>query len=134
MIPSVNNLLTTDLTVIIQPSRNYRMRIEDDVIIGVCDKLDSVKQAVYKILNTERYMYPIYSWNYGVELEDLFGEPVSYVCAELERRIMEALTQDDRIETVSDFDFDISQKHTVVCSFTVHSLFGDFISEKGVNY
>ena len=134
MIPSVNNLLTTDLEVETQPSKNYKMHIQDDVINGTCDSLNAMVQVIYKILNTERYIYPIYSWNYGIELRDLFGEPISYVCAELERRITEALTQDDRIESVSDFEFDTDKKHEVVCTFVVHTIFGDVESEKGVTY
>ncbi|MFQ8776837.1 MAG: DUF2634 domain-containing protein [Roseburia sp.] len=27
-----------------------------------------MKQAIYNILNTERYQYIIFSWDYGVEL------------------------------------------------------------------
>lgn len=134
MIPSVNNLLTTNLEVVTQPSKNYKMHIQDDIVIGICDKLEAMIQVIYKILNTERYIYPIYSWNYGIELADLFGEPVSYVCAEIERRVTEALTQDDRIKSVSDFEFDISKKHMVVCTFLVHTIFGDVKTEKGVAY
>ncbi len=134
MVPSVNNLLTTDLEVETQPSKNYKMYIQDDIINGTCDQLSAMVQVIYKILNTERYIYPIYSWNYGIELRDLFGEPVSYVCAELERRITEALTQDDRIESVSDFEFNTNKKHEVVCAFVVHTIFGDVETEKGVTY
>lgn len=134
MTPSVNNLLTTNLEVVTQPSKNYKMHIQDDIVIGICDKLEAMIQVIYKILNTERYIYPIYSWNYGIELADLFGEPVSYVCAEIERRVTEALTQDDRIKSVSDFEFDISKKHMVVCTFLVHTIFGDVKTEKGVAY
>lgn len=134
MIPSVNNLLSTNLEVVTQPSKNHKMHIQDNVIIGTCDGLDAMIQVIYKILNTERYTYPIYSWNYGIETHDLYGEQLSYVCAEIERRITEALTQDDRIEDVSDFEFDTSKKHEVVCSFIVHTIFGDVESEKGVTY
>ena len=134
MIPSGNNLLTMELEVESQPSKNYKMHIQDDVVNGTCDKLDAMSQVIYKILNTERYTYPIYSWNYGVEFSDLIGEPISYVCAEIERRITEALTQDDRIESVSDFEFDTSKKHEVVCTFIVHTTFGDVKSESGVTY
>lgn len=134
MIPSVNNLLTTDLEATTQPSKNYKMHIQDEVVNGTCNELNAMEQVIYKILNTERYIYPIYSWNYGVELRDLFGEPVSYVCAEVERRITEALTQDDRINAVSDFEFNTDKKHEVVCTFVVHTIFGDLNSEKGVIY
>ena len=130
----MNDLLTMDLEVETQPSENYKMHIQDDVINGTCDGLGAMEQVIYKILNTERYAYPIYSWNFGVEFSDLIGEPVSYVCAEIERRITEALTQDDRIESVTDFEFDISKKHEVVCIFVVHTIFGDIENEQGVTY
>lgn len=134
MIPSVNHLLKTDLEVVTQPSKNYRMHIERNVINGTCKDQDAMLQVIYKILNTERYLYPIYSWNYGIELRDLFGEPMSYVCAELERRISEALLQDDRVKSVQEFEFDISKRHQVVCAFVVHTIFGDVKAEKEVTY
>ena len=39
------------------------------------DKREALRQAVYLILNVERYAYPIYSRNYGSELVDLIGQP-----------------------------------------------------------
>ena len=134
MIPGVNNILKTNLEVITQPSKNYKMHIDDDTIKGTCTDLDAMIQVIYKILNTERYQYPIYSWNYGIELSDLIGEPISYVCAELERRITEALVWDDRIKSVSDFEFNIDKKHEVVCTFVVHTIFGYVNTNKGVTY
>lgn len=133
MIPSINNILTTDLEVSTQPSHTYRMYPDDKYINGTCDNLEAVKQAVYKILNSERYKYIIYSRNYGVEFSDFVGQPTSYVCSELQRRITEALIQDDRIESVSDFEFDTSKRHELVCTFTVHTIFGDISEEKVVS-
>lgn len=134
MLPSVNNLLTTELIVETEPNKNYKMKFEQDSISGYVDELEAMKQVVYKILNTERYEYEIYSWNYGIELKDLIGEPVSYVVAELERRISEALLQDDRIESVDSFEYDYSKKGVVLVTFQVHTLFGNFDEEKVVNY
>ena len=108
--------------------------MEEELIGGYVDKLEAMKQVVYKILNSERYEYLIYSWNYGIELKDLIGEPTSYVVAELERRITEALVQDDRIESVDSFEYDYSEKNKVSMKFTVHTIFGDFNDEKVVNY
>ena len=76
----------------------------------------------------------MYSWNYGVELLDLYGEPVSYVCPELERRITEALTWDKRIKSVDNFEFDISEKGEIRVSFIVHTIFGNIDAEKVVNF
>lgn len=33
-----------------------------------------MKQAIYKILQTERFEYLIYSWNYGIELNAVVGK------------------------------------------------------------
>lgn len=134
MIPSTNNILSYDLEMETEPSVNYKMNVKQDIINGTVDELGAMKQVIYKILNTERYQYIIYSWNYGIELMDLFGMPVIYVIPELERRITEALIQDERIESVDDFEFDSSEKRTVKASFTVHTIFGDVQTEKVVNY
>ena len=134
MIPGTNTILTTDLEVVTQPNRSHKMDIDKNRINGMCDGYDAVKQSIYKILNTERYQHLIYSWNYGVELSDLIGQPTSYVCSEVQRRITEALLQDDRIESVTDFEFDINKKHEVVCTFVVHTIFGEITSQKGVTY
>ncbi|WP_330408044.1 DUF2634 domain-containing protein [Vallitalea guaymasensis] len=109
------------------------MNLNQERINGFTDEIDSLKQTIYMILSTERYQYIIYSWNYGIELMDLFGEPVTYVCPELERRITEALTQDERILSVDAFSFDVSVKGKVHVTFTVHTIFGDIDSEKVVN-
>ncbi len=66
----------------------------------------------------------IYDWNYGIELAELLGEPISYVLPELKRRISEALEQDDRINEVRDFQFDTSDRGTVLVSFLVETVFG----------
>lgn len=133
MIPSGNSLLTVDLEVKSQPSKQHKMILDKDRITGICDKLEAVKQTVFKILSTERYEYIIYSWNYGIELKDLFGQPIMYVCPEIERRIREALLQDDRITAVDSFEFNFPKKGVVSVKFTVHTPFGNLEEETVVN-
>ena len=132
MIPSTNTILSTELKVEKKPTKTYKFNIENNVINGFCDNLESMKQVVYKILNTERYKYIMYSWNYGIELLDLFGEPINYAVSELKRRITEALIQDDRIQSVDNFEYK-TDRRTVYMTFTVHTIFGDIQSEKAVN-
>ena len=134
MIPSTNAILTIDLEEETLPSKNYKMHFQKEFISGYRDELEAMKQVIFKILNTERYQYIIYSWDYGIELNDLYGEPVTWVCPELERRIKEALLQDDRIKSVEDFNFDISEKRTIKTTFTVKTVFGDLQEEKVVNF
>lgn len=132
MIPADN--VVDDFKIEPQPSKSWRIDLNNKSVSGLVDGLEEVKQTIFKILNTERYKYLIYSWNYGVELEDLYGKHVSYVCAELKRRITEALVQDDRIESVDSFVFDTSKKRIVTVKFTVHTILGDTEAEKAVTY
>lgn len=120
MIPNIS-LLEEEITDIEYADKTYKIDIKVDRIDGFADELDAIKQAVYLILSTERYEYNIYSWDYGVELVDLFGQPLPYVISELERRIKEALTQDDRIDDVIDFKFEKNGKrlHTTFTVVTV---------------
>lgn len=133
MIPGLNGFLTEDFEIEVQPSKAHKMHLDKQFINGFVDELEEMKQTIYMILNTERYQYIIYSWNYGIELMDLFGEPVTFVCPELERRITEALTQDERILSVDAFSFDTSIKRKVQVTFTAHTIFGDVDAEKVVN-
>ena len=111
-------------------NETYKIRLSEDgdCIRGKTNEIDAVKQAIYLILNTERYAYNIYSWNYGVELADLVGQPLPYITVVLPRRIEEALTQDDRIKTVRDFVFK-NNKNKLYITFTVSTIVGDIPSE-----
>ena len=134
MIPSTVGFLNKDFEIEVRPGLTYQMEMNGHRIRGYTDGLEAVRQAIYKIIMTERYQYIMYSWNYGIEIQDLFGEPVTYVCPELKRRISEALLWDDRIRSVDNFDFDFPQKGVVHVAFTVHTVFGDVQAERGVNF
>lgn len=120
-----------EFTIEEQPSHTYKLDIDRGRIRGMTDKADAMLQAVYLILSVERYQYPIYSYNYGVELADLIGQPKDYVMSEAKRRITEALTQDDRIESVDGWAFETTKK-SVIATFTVHTIFGDIETTKEV--
>ena len=89
-----------------QPSYTHKLDIEGQRVAGMTDKREALRQAVYLILNVERYAYPIYSRNYGSELVDLIGQPMDYAMSEMKRRITDALMQDDRITGVDDWTFE----------------------------
>lgn len=133
MIPSTSGFLEQDFEIEEQPSKTYRMDLNGDSVRGFCDGLEAVRQAIFRILNTERYQYVIYSGNYGMETLDLYGQPVTWVCPELERRITEALTVDSRITAVTDFEYETDTKKILHASFTVHTVYGDLSAEKEVN-
>jgi len=127
--------LTNDIKFVEYGNSTHKMFFEEQRVIGITeDPLETLKQDVFKILNTERYQYIIYSWNYGIELKDLFGEPIEWVKSELKRRITEALSTDNRIESVDNFYFEIPTRNTLHCSFIIHSIYGNIEVEKVVNY
>ncbi len=121
-------------SIIIQtiPTLTYRVQREKEIVSGTVDELEAMKQAVFKILFTERYQYEIYNWEYGMELKDLFGRAKSYVIPEIKKRIEEALLADDRIKAVTDFTFH-GGKNILEVRFKVHTIFGTLEIERQVD-
>lgn len=119
----------TDINTLELPTyygRTYKVNIKDNNIGGYTDDIDALTQTIYLILNTERYKYLIYSWDYGVELVDLIGQPMPYVKSEVQRRIRDALITDDRIDEVDNFVFD-NDGRILYTAFLVHSNIADFV-------
>lgn len=131
MIPVVDDI-QPDFEIETQPSKAFRINFDSYRMIGFTDGVNAVAQAIFLILNTERYQHVIFSWNYGIELVDLFGQPIPFVLPELKRRISEALLQDDRIISVDNFNFEVNKRNIYV-SFEVETIFGTLNAEKVVN-
>lgn len=90
-----------------------------------------MKQAIAKLLQTERYEHLIYSPNYGTELRANLGYGAGFVQSELERAITEALMQDDRVRSVTSFEFH-SAEDAMLVSFTVETTEGTVQTMKEV--
>ncbi len=131
MIPNIAQLNQT-LEEIEIPTNTHKIIVDKDRVSGYTDGLEAMRQAVYLVLSTERYVFPIYSWNYGIELKDLFGRDMGYVIPTLKTRIEEALLQDDRITSVSEFEFTKNGKKLFV-TFLVKTTEGEFNAEMEVN-
>lgn len=106
-----------------EPSLTYAMQVSDDIekdstFLGTVDDEDAIKQAILKILNTERYDFEIYSWDYGIELQDLIGKQMTYVLSEIQQRVTDAVTADDRIDRIEDFSAVVIGKRNLYISFT----------------
>lgn len=130
--------LEADFDMESEPSLTYAMKVSDEpekkdsIFLGNVDGEAAIRQAIMKILNTERYEHEIYSWDYGIELQDLYGMPMSYVMSEIKERIEDALLADDRIEAVDDFEVEIAGKRTLHCSFTAITTQGEITEEMEV--
>ncbi len=131
MIPQVAEDMQQDFELVTLPSRTFGLNHEGLRVSGQVDRLAALRQAVFMILDTERYAWLVHSWNYGVELASLIGRPVDFCLPEIERRIREALLQDDRIEAVENFQFQV-RKNKVLAGFEVRTVFGGFKEETEV--
>ena len=131
MLPQTNFEFDTDFDIQNQPSYTFKLN-SDENIKGFVDDLQAVKQAIYLILNTQRYQYLIYDWDYGVEFDDLIGCEKNYTIVQIQSRITDALLQDDRIEAVVDFEFE-TKKKSITAYFVVKTIFGDVEEQKAVN-
>ena len=73
-----------------------------------CDGIESIKVWIEKILQTEKGRYPIYdNTEYGCHLEDLIignSYTAEFIEAELKREIEDALKQNHRITSVTNFN------------------------------
>lgn len=114
-----------------QTSRTYRIDFENGCIDGMIDGLDAVKQSIIKVLSTERFKNLIYSENYGCEIKDMMmndDNTDSFMESEIPALIKEALSDDDRILFVDNFEIYDSddEKDGLMVTFDVTTIYGNF--------
>lgn len=102
-----------------QPSKTWRLDLKNNRITKEIDELEAVVQSAYMALQTDRYTYPIFSWQYGSELHTLIGKERDYALSEAKRMIEDALLPDTRIKEVRDFVLDGD-----VLFFVIDTIFG----------
>ncbi|GKH49062.1 phage protein [Eubacteriales bacterium] len=118
-----------------QTSATYKVDFANGRISGrITDDIEAVRQAIHKILMTERFAYLIYSWNYGFELNTVLGQGESVLRSEIGRLLTEALTADDRIDAVENLSINIIDKRTAAVDFTAVTVYGEIPVSERVNY
>lgn len=120
---SGNANITSGVTFIQQPSLTWYVNKQTNRIQGETDDLQAVQQAVEIILNVERFRWQIYSPNSGMQWEGLIGQNPGYVASEVQRRIRDALSVDERILGISDFQYTMNG-NAMTCSLTINTVYG----------
>ena len=115
-----------------QPGRTWYIDKTTNRIRGECDDWLAVRQAVEIILNVERFRWQIYRPYSGMQWEGLIGQDPGYVASELQRRITEALTMDDRVRGISNFKYTVTGDQ-LSASLTVNTVFGEYETSVEVN-
>ncbi len=108
------------------------LQLRENQLDGYIDGLPAIKQAVLKILETERFKYLIYDWEYGIELVDLIGKEKNYIIADLKRRFEEAILQYPYVLDIVDFEIETVDTETIQVVFKIMTTYGELTIEKGV--
>lgn len=112
------------------PTRTYK--VVNGRVAGFIDGQDAMRQAIEKVLLTERFAFDIYSDSYGVEYTDLIGEHIDLAKAEVERLITEAIIVDDRVLSIENFKIVEETKTALTVNFEVSTVFGTLFISEGV--
>lgn len=112
------------------PTRTYK--VVNGRVAGFIDGQDAMRQAIEKVLLTERFAFDIYSDSYGVEYTDLIGEHIDLAKAEVERLITEAIIVDDRVLSIENFKIVEETKTSLTVNFEVSTVFGTLFISEGV--
>ncbi|RED65469.1 DUF2634 domain-containing protein [Cohnella phaseoli] len=115
-----------------RPSLTWRLDFDKGKVVGKTDGLEAIKQAVYKVFQTNRFWHDIYSPNYGHELTLLLGSSPLFVRSEAVRMIEEALLPDDRIDSVENVEA-LVDSDQILIRFTVATMYGSFEQEVSLN-
>ncbi|WP_211089600.1 DUF2634 domain-containing protein [Levilactobacillus tujiorum] len=104
------------------PSRTYL--VKNGRIQSMIDGREAMVQAIDKILRTERFVFPIYTEDYGNDFNELLGKDFDYAEVEVERMLEEAMYADDRVTDVRVDDVQKMNSTTLMVSGTVETIFG----------
>lgn len=100
-------------------------KVSNGRIGGKIDGQEAMIQAISKIMETERSVYPIYSEDYGNDLDELVGKSFGFVETEIERVLEEALEEDERVTGISVDSIEETDSTSLIVTATVSTIYGD---------
>lgn len=116
---------------ILEIPKEFGVNFETGQLTGkIVEGIEAVKVWCYFALKVARYRYFICSWDYGNEMEDLYGKGYSaeHIESEAARMIEECLLENDYIETVSVSDA-VYRDGRFQATVTIDTIFGDSDTE-----
>lgn len=122
-LPEGNGINIQDVEFQSQPDLTWWRDPDTNRIAGTAEGHKAVAQAVEVMLLVERFRWQIYKPFFGMEWEGLLGQNPGYVASQLQRRIREAVTIDDRVTGISGFSYTVSGD-TMTAQVTVNTVYG----------
>lgn len=127
MIPEIQNITLPRQNA--QPSKTYKIDTVNGRLVSKIDGKEAIKQALDKILITERYVWLIYDWNYGIGLEKYIGKDFDYIKADIKKNAENALLYDDRVLQVTNVDVIKNGLDSMYIRYNVKTTNGDISSD-----
>ena len=118
--------LDVELALKVGPSYSFLLDHKTKRIkrLGSAVDEDALKQSIYFLLRTKRYVYEIYSRSYGAEFWEFFGQDNDAVLMPVKIRedITDTLLVDDRISNVTNFLFEQRGEILIVSFYVEYDL------------
>lgn len=111
----------------IKTPKEYGIDFKTGQLTGeIVEGLEAIKIWIWLVLQTPRYRFYIYSWDYGNELEDLIGQGYTdeYIETEAQRMTEDCLLVNEDIKSISDLSVSM-EKEKLKISFTANTLYGE---------
>lgn len=107
--------------------KEYEINYKTGQLTGrTVEGLEAIKVWIWFALQTPRYRYYIYTWDYGSEFEDLLGQGYTeeYIEAEAQRMTEDCLLVNENIQSISEFAVNM-ENDTLTVSFVANTIYGD---------
>ena len=107
--------------------KEYGIDFETGQLTGkIVGGIEAVKVWIWCAIHTQRFRHAIYSWDYGADLEQYFGQAVTqeFLDTDCHDEIEETLTISPYITGIDDFSAVLEGEHLYV-EFTARTVYGD---------
>lgn len=108
-------------------SKEYQIDFATGQLTGtLVEGLEAIRIWAFLAINTARYRYDIYSWDYGCEIEDMIGQSLTqeYLDTEIPRVIEECLMVNPHIKSISNISIALIDDK-LSGSFTINTDYGE---------
>lgn len=120
----------TATSAVVEIPREYEVDFETGQLTGrIVEGVDAIKVWIWCCLHTQRFRYPIYSWDYGADMEQYVGQGLTaeYMETELRDEIEDALKVNSYITGIEDYSCTHTGS-TIDAQFSVVTTFGNIQS------
>ena len=114
--------------------KEYGINFSTGQLTGqIVEGKEAIKVWIWCCLQTQRFRYPIYSWDYGADMEQYIGRAVSreFLQTDCEDALRSAMLVNPYISDVTDFNVERKDDQMHI-SFRVITRFGEMEVEQSV--